>query len=46
MKRLVPFIVICVSVVVFAAVGPHIGEDEEHVSMFSGVAPVTVDRLN
>ncbi|MEJ5218247.1 hypothetical protein WG622_08350 [Cognatishimia sp. D5M38] len=46
MKRLLPFIIVCVSVVVFAAVGPMVGEPHEQVGMLYGASPVAVERLN
>ena len=46
MKRLLPCIIICVSVVVFAAVGPMVGEDDQQAGLLSSASPVSVDRLN
>lgn len=46
MKRLLPFIIICVSIVFFAAVGPMVGEPHEQVGMLYGATPVSVEHLN
>lgn len=46
MKRTLPFIIVCVSVVVFAAVGPMIGEPHEQVGMLDDATPVAVEALN
>ena len=46
MKRLLPFIIVCISVVVFAAVGPMVGEQNEQAQMGYSVSPVSVEPLN
>jgi hypothetical protein len=46
MKRLLPFIIVCISVVVFAAVGPMVGEQNEQAHMGYSVSPVSVEPLN
>lgn len=46
MRRLLPFIIICVSVVIFAAVGPMVGEPHDQVGVLYDASPISVERLN
>lgn len=46
MKRVLPFMIICISVVVFAAVGPMVGDSSEQAGLFQDASPVAVERLN